>query len=462
MSRAVGTSMASGAGHTAQRLLHGGKTWSTVASQPFSPSLAENQSFTLSSSSTLERGNRPQRRGHDPIDNPGPMHVGIPSQPGFLHPKDWLHQEEKLQQETRGGSSIGPPTGPRSQAWSNNRDGSAVYAPLRHTPYVTDRNDTRSLASNHHGGRRYAGSDARSHSGYTYQVKLGPMGTPEGTKAQYKVGMIFRAAFHEPHRRNGNARAGNTTDLSTIQDPKMASMIQQTTSTALGNVHSKVRPMIVVGLYETHYVALPLYTHSGNGLQQVKNPLEYVSIRDHRSQEPFNKLSQWNPLVTGRMDEDTHLMQVKSTVHLTYPISRNYETEGTRMGFLDAQSTIYLTELYLYFLPQPQNKPALADRKASIKIETLKLDAAKEHVMNRKMVLKVKKAKGGDPSELLGYTEATMDALQNLIEVFEKKLTLIETIPEITKVKPDYPTKKSSRKVETVLEDLEEGEIMEY
>jgi len=452
--------MASGAGHTTHRLLQGGKTWSTVASQPLSPSVVGNQSSALPSTPAMEWRSRSQRaatRGPDALDAPEPMHIETPSQSRFLHPKDWLQQEEALQREARGRSSIGP------QTWSNNRNGSAVYAPLRHTPYVTDRSTTRSLASNHQGGRRYADSDARSTSGYARQVKLGPTGTPEDTKAQYKVGMIFRAAFHEPHRRNGNARAGNTTDVSTIQDPKLASKIQQTTSTALGNVHSKVRPMVVVGLYETHYVALPLYTHGGSGLQQVKNPLEYVSLRDHRLQESFNKLSAWNPLVTGRMDEDTHLMQVKSTVHLTYPISRYYDMEGTRMGYLDVQSTVYLTELYLWFLPQPQNKPAVIARKASIKIETYKLDVAKQEVMARKMALQSKKAKGGDPSELLGYTEETMEALQSLIEMFEKKLTLIETIPDNAKPRPEHPSSRTaSRRVETVPEDLEEGEIMEH
>ena len=307
-------------------------------SQQFLPR-PEGRSSALTSTSALERGGRSQReagKGHDPLDKPRSIHVEVTTQPGFLHPKIRLDKGEKISRETREGNSIDPQTSPRRQAWTNNRNGSTAYVPLRHTPYITDRNVTRSLASNHQGGRRYTDGDARSISGYARQVKLRPMGTTEATKAQYKVGMIFRAAFHEPHRRNGDARAGNTTDLSTIQDPKLASKIQQTTSTALGNVHSKVRPMIVVGLYETHYVALPLYTHGGSGLHQVKNPLEYVSIRDHRSHEFFNKLSEWNPVVTGRMDEDTQLMQLKSTIHLTYPISRYYDMEGTRMGFLDA------------------------------------------------------------------------------------------------------------------------------
>ena len=100
-------------------------------------------------------------------------------------------------------------------------------------------------------------------------------------------------------------------------------------------------------------------------------------------------------------------------------------------------------------------------REASIKIETHKLDAAKQDVMARKMALKSKKTKGTGPSELLGDTEATLEALQALIEVFEKKLTLIETLPANTKVKPEYPSGTASRRVKTVLEDLEEREIME-
>lgn len=449
MSGVVGKSMGGGTGYAAQRFLQQGKQWSTVASQTFSPGLVEKRQSALPSSSAGEGSRWTSNaaiQSSDALDNSGALRGENPSQPGFLHPRD---REKTVQRETQARSSIAPSNDPRKRAWSS-RNGSATHGgSYLQTPSIAERHPPRSVSSNYRGGSR---NETRSDN------KLVPMATPADTKKQYRVGMIFWAAFHEPHRRNGIARAGNTTDVSGIQDPKMKSKIQQTTSTAYGNVHSKMRPMIVVSLYETHYVALPLYTHGGTGLRNAKNPLEYVSVRDHRWQEPFTKLSNWNPLITGQMTPGSQFIELLSTVKLTYPISRDYEVEGFRVGYLDRESTVYLTELYLYHVPQLPNPPEIADKKASIKIETHKLDAAKQDLMTRKRALKSKKDQGGDPSELLGITQDTMQVAESLIEMFERKLTLIESIAVNTKPTPKHGSAPPARRVGTV---LEEGEILE-
>ena len=151
----------------------------------------------------------------------------------------------------------------------------------------------------------------------------------------YKPGMIIRAAIHEPFL----AGATDITDKSR-------------TGSIYGPIFSKVRKMIVVALYEDHYVAVPIFTHNGNGLQAKKSRDEYVSLSDHRSREPFTQSSKHLPLITESMNVGVDPIHPKATAHLTYPVSRKYDLHVIPEGMLDKMSVRRLIDLYNGAIPR--------------------------------------------------------------------------------------------------------------
>lgn len=154
-------------------------------------------------------------------------------------------------------------------------------------------------------------------------------------KELYKPGMIIRAPLHEPAL------------------PGVADNNDRTTTECLyGPIFTKVRKMIVVALYHNHYTALPIYTHNGKGLEGKLVPDEYVSVKDHRSQEPFAQLSKHSALVTQTMNPDINMMHPKATVHLTYPVSRKYDLPTIPEGQLQKASTETLIALYSATIPK--------------------------------------------------------------------------------------------------------------
>ena len=156
-------------------------------------------------------------------------------------------------------------------------------------------------------------------------------------KEVYKPGMIIRAPLHEPFL------------------PGATDMKDRTRTESLqGPVFTKVRKMIVVALYYDHYTALPVYTHNGNGLERKPVTDEFVSIKDHRSQEPFAQLSKHSPLVTQTMIPGIKLMHPKATLHLTYPVSRKYILPATPEGQLDQASTDTMITMYSATIPRPR------------------------------------------------------------------------------------------------------------
>jgi len=120
-------------------------------------------------------------------------------------------------------------------------------------------------------------------------------------KEVYKTGMIIRAALHEPF-------LSGATDVAD----------KSRTESKFGAICTKYRKMIVVALYQDHYVALPLYTHNGKNI-----------------------------------NTDIHPFSPKCTAHLTYPVSRKYDLPVTPEGNLDKPSIKSLIQLYNDFAPRP-------------------------------------------------------------------------------------------------------------
>ncbi len=154
-------------------------------------------------------------------------------------------------------------------------------------------------------------------------------------KEIFKPGMIIRAALHEQHL---DDTAGDT-DKNKVES-------------RFGAIHTKFRKMIVVGLYQDHYIALPMYTHNGNGLSNKAQPDEFISVKDHRSKVAFANLSKYQALVTETVNEGIELFHPKATLHLTYPVSRKYDLPVVYEGRLDKSSIKNLVGLFNEFAPK--------------------------------------------------------------------------------------------------------------
>ncbi|KAI9877659.1 MAG: hypothetical protein M1830_003178 [Pleopsidium flavum] len=154
-------------------------------------------------------------------------------------------------------------------------------------------------------------------------------------KELYKPGMIIRAAVHEQHL-----------------DDAIGKTDKNKTESKFGAIHTKIRKMLVIALYQDHYVALPIFTHNGNGLSNKAKPDEFVSVKDHRSKAAFTNLSKHQALVTETVNDGIDLIHPKSTAHLTYPICRKFDLPVVQEGHLEKASIKSLTELYNRLAPK--------------------------------------------------------------------------------------------------------------
>ncbi|MCJ1474201.1 hypothetical protein MMC13_002859 [Lambiella insularis] len=177
----------------------------------------------------------------------------------------------------------------------------------------------------------------------------------ETEMTQYKPGMIIFGDVHEPHWLKENMPVASSS-----------------TTSACGPVHSKPRPMVVVTLHEKHYVALPCFTHQGRGIGG-RRAEEHVSLRDHRSREPEIQQTSHRALLTDWMYPNSAIMSSLCTVHIAYPISRQYSADSVREGYLDEKSTAELVRLYR------QSIPAVSEVAAG-KVATSKIEAVKSRV----------------------------------------------------------------------------------
>lgn len=154
-------------------------------------------------------------------------------------------------------------------------------------------------------------------------------------KESFKPGTIFRAVLHEPDFK-GVAGATNFTEIDRFR----------TTDTVHGPIYTKTRKMIVLATFQDNYIAVPIYTHNGRGLEGKTKPEEFVSVRDHRARGPFTQLSVHRPLVTEHLNEGIEPFHVKAAVHITYPVSRKYTLPVVQEGRLKKESVELLASLF--------------------------------------------------------------------------------------------------------------------
>jgi len=124
------------------------------------------------------------------------------------------------------------------------------------------------------------------------------------------------------------------------------------TESRFGKIHTKVRKMVIISVHQENYIAIPLYSHNGNGLLHKRNPDEFVSVFDYRNPGPFVPLSGRGALMTKYIAPTIHAYDPRSTAKLTYPVSRSYSLPVVYEGYLDSASTAQLISLYAQYAPK--------------------------------------------------------------------------------------------------------------
>ena len=179
-------------------------------------------------------------------------------------------------------------------------------------------------------------------------------------KEEYVVGTIIKAPIHEEDF-NWTARPP------TIEEPEASGergryshsgISSQRTTHNKGRhitfsnwndpIYTEVRFMIVVALFYDHYLAIPLYTHGGNGLARKENRWEYASIEDYR--EPRSLREAGFLLHTEYLKPDCKHLLPKSVAHISYPVSRKYSLPVAPQGRLREDSTVDLVSAFTQYM----------------------------------------------------------------------------------------------------------------
>ncbi|KAI4167906.1 MAG: hypothetical protein LQ348_007593 [Seirophora lacunosa] len=158
-------------------------------------------------------------------------------------------------------------------------------------------------------------------------------------KSQFKPGMIIRGKLHEQ-----DYKATSSSSNITIADPYRS-------DTKFGPICTKYRKMIVIALFEDHYLSIPVFTHNGHGLADKTKTEEYIGIKDHRAKEEGLRQSRHEPLVTEFITSGIDLFDAKSTAHVTYALSRKYDLSLILEGHLTKSSTNRLIRVFKQFAP---------------------------------------------------------------------------------------------------------------
>ncbi|KAL8870168.1 MAG: hypothetical protein Q9174_003723 [Haloplaca sp. 1 TL-2023] len=159
-------------------------------------------------------------------------------------------------------------------------------------------------------------------------------------KREYRPGMIVRGLLHEQDY------------VATSKGSNITISERNRTDSRFGPICTKWRKMIVLGIFQDHYTAIPLFTHNGNGLANKQCPDEFVSIQDHRVKGKSAQQSKHKPLTTETINSGIDLFDVKSAAHVTYTLSRKFDLPVVMEGCLDRRSLNRLVDLFKLYSPQ--------------------------------------------------------------------------------------------------------------
>ena len=179
-------------------------------------------------------------------------------------------------------------------------------------------------------------------------------------KEEFQVGTIIKAPIHEedfnwtpcPPSMEVSESAGEQGRYSHsgMSNPRITHQKGRHITFSNWNdpIYTEVRYMIVVALFYDHYLAIPLYTHGGNGLAHKDNKWEYASIQDHR--EPRSLREAGTLLHTEYLKPDCKHLLPKSVAHIAYPVPRKYTLPVAPQGRLREESVKELVKLFKKYM----------------------------------------------------------------------------------------------------------------
>lgn len=217
-------------------------------------------------------------------------------------------------------------------------------APVRNEPYSRDSPD-RNAPVNGRLGCEHCGAPCPA----PEMLKKAP-GTSYGKDAFF-VGMLIRTSIHEPDHHGDSAveiENAHVRETGTRGASDVSARSKFISFSTYGPVHTKLRPFIVIALFDKHFTAVPMCTYERLGLSR-KNPAfiaEHVAIRDHRDPNPPPRnYCAHTPLRTNEMAKDEKLIEQQSSVHFTSVTSMSYNISVFKSGCLSHDSKTRLLEL---------------------------------------------------------------------------------------------------------------------
>ncbi|KAE8453609.1 hypothetical protein EG329_009120 [Mollisiaceae sp. DMI_Dod_QoI] len=118
--------------------------------------------------------------------------------------------------------------------------------------------------------------------------------------------------------------------------------------------YSKKRKFIIVARYDYHFIAIPIYTHEGRGLDNPRHDRnDWIGVRDSSAVNPPPSESNHANLIYTRCSSITedpygyYHMHERSHAHLTHPVSFNWTVECELEGNITpAEDVARLVKLY--------------------------------------------------------------------------------------------------------------------
>lgn len=162
-------------------------------------------------------------------------------------------------------------------------------------------------------------------------------------KHEFALGTIIRGVIHEQDIMNTPRPAPSNAPTAITNAGK-----EHVTHGDFGPVYSENRFLIVVNNRPgDHYLAIPIYSHKGNGLAKNLHREEYVSVADHRYLANCQQQSAHDPLLTEFLKDGIEELLPMSVAHASYPVSRKYGLPVAHQGRLNDESTKRLVAMYL-------------------------------------------------------------------------------------------------------------------
>ncbi|KAJ5047663.1 uncharacterized protein L3040_003483 [Drepanopeziza brunnea f. sp. 'multigermtubi'] len=129
-------------------------------------------------------------------------------------------------------------------------------------------------------------------------------------RQDFKIGHIISFATHEPLFKDTSRRG--------VEDTT------RVTTTPYGKIYTKVRKHVVVARWENHIIALPIFTHQGQGLKFKTNKGEFIGIRDYEhypseQTDASQKNVYAKPLGMSRKRNDVRVITDDAYIQITRP-----------------------------------------------------------------------------------------------------------------------------------------------